>query len=236
MQLPRSIVDAYADTLEGLSDAVKSRLAEVLERIDYSRPVADVRNEVIAVMRTYGRMTALAASEVAADFYEQVRSASVGGTYKATAGEYGYSDAETEQFVRASVQHLVDEGEGGARSVIHESVTRIGYQVKRSAGETVIENGRRDRRRVSFARVPRPTKTYANGCRFCQMLAHSGFVYTTRETAGELSHYHDGCQCMVVPGFGDNPKVEGYDPSSYEYDADWWKERAERKRRERRGA
>ncbi len=236
MQLPRSIVDAYADSLEGLSDAVKGRLAEVLERIDYSRPVADVRNEVIAVMRTYGRAAALAASEVAADFYERVRAESVGGTYKAAVGEYGYSDTETEQFVRASVQHLVDEGEGGARPVIHESVTRIGYQVKRSAGETVIENGRRDRRRVSFARVPRPTKTYANGCRFCLMLAHRGFVYGTKDAAGDMNHYHDGCQCMVVPGFGDNPKVEGYDPSDYEYDADWWSARAERKRRERRGA
>jgi hypothetical protein len=47
------------------------------------------------------------------------------------------------------------------------------------------------------------------------MLASRGFVYRNAKTAGEMNHFHADCQCMVVPGFGDNPTVEGYDPNEY---------------------
>ncbi len=52
-------------------------------------------------------------------------------------------------------------------------------------------------------------------CAFCLMLASRGAVYHSRKTAGELMHFHRGCDCKVVPGFEDDPDavlVEGHDP------------------------
>jgi hypothetical protein len=126
-----------------------------------------------------------------------------------------YSDEAVEQYVRWAVQPLVDEGADGSQLVIDKLNTRIGYEVKHSAGNTVFRNGERDPRKVRFARVPRGSKSYPHGCPFCQMLASRGFVYRNAKTAGELNHFHADCQCMVVPGFGDNPRVEGYDPKEY---------------------
>lgn len=100
-------------------------------------------------------------------------------------------------------------------------------QVARKANETVMHNVKRDRRSgVRFARVPMGFHT----CDFCMMLASRGFVYWSRETAGEFSHYHSDCRCKVVPGRpeirsyvksgvhvtrGFDASVEGYDPDAY---------------------
>lgn len=100
-------------------------------------------------------------------------------------------------------------------------------QVARKANETVMHNVERDRRSgVRFARVPMGFHT----CDFCMMLASRGFVYWSRQSAGEFSHYHSDCRCKVVPGRpeirsyvkngvhvtrGFDASVEGYDPDTY---------------------
>ena len=63
---------------------------------------------------------------------------------------------------------------------------------------------------VRFARVPQGGDT----CTFCAMLASRGFVYWSRETAGEFDHYHRNCRCLVVPDDGSG-EVEGYDPDEW---------------------
>lgn len=81
-------------------------------------------------------------------------------------------------------------------------------QVARRANQTTIHNVARDSKKgVRFARIPMGAHT----CTFCMMLASRGFVYHTRETAGEFSHYHSNCRCKVVAGFP-GTSVEGYDP------------------------
>ncbi len=65
-------------------------------------------------------------------------------------------------------------------------------------------------RGVRFARVPQGGDT----CTFCAMLASRGFVYWSRETAGEFDHYHRNCRCLVVPDDGSG-EVEGYDPDEW---------------------
>ena len=80
--------------------------------------------------------------------------------------------------------------------------------MKRSAGESMFANGRRDKRRPKFARVPTGDET----CDFCLMLASRGFVYSSEATAGaiKLDHYHSGCSCRVICQWDDGD-VEGYD-------------------------
>ena len=43
------------------------------------------------------------------------------------------------------------------------------------------------------------------------MLASRGFVYATRRSAGELTRFHNKCDCRIVEGY-DGMRVEGYDP------------------------
>ena len=216
--VPRSYIDGYADGLEDISREMKRALADALVEVDWDRPVAEVREELVAIMRTYCGTSAGLASDLAAEFYSGLRLRLTGdaGTPLATGG--GYSDSAVEGAVRATVQPLAD-GRADAVDVITQALLeRLGYEVKSAAGKTIFENGRRDSKRVRYARIPRGSKSYPSGCPFCQMLASRGFKYRSELTAGGLDpdHYHDGCQCMVVPGFGDNPKVEGYDPHDYD--------------------
>jgi len=278
IQVPRKKVDEFADMLAFLAIALKEELAVQLAAIDFTLPVAEVRDELIEVMDPFCEASAQTSSAVAANFYEEVRAISLGSEtveslaatekevpapvdgkasqrqpeqptqpqldqisrimeplskepakqpdgFRAVAGDFGYDQRATESFIRDSVQHVADEGEAGADKVKREMQGRVGYQVKKSAGETIVVNGMRDSQSVRYARVPRPTKSYEDGCLFCQMLASRGFVYHTEGLAGLSSHYHDGCACMVVPGFGDNPKVEGYDPMKYKAASKEWQSR-----------
>lgn len=218
-RVPRSFVDGYADSLESLSDDMRKKLAESLKRINWEAPVADVRDALITVMQGYCGSSADVAASLAAEFYDGLRERMIGERYGAVLAP-DYSDEAIDQFVRWAVQPLVDDGADGSQSVVDRLNERIGYEVKRSAGNTVFRNGERDPRKVRFARVPRGSKSYPHGCPFCQMLASRGFVYRNAKTAGEMNHFHADCQCMVVPGFGDNPTVEGYDPNEY---MDRWK-------------
>lgn len=218
-RVPRSFVDGYADSLESLSEDMRKKLAESLKRINWDAPVADVRDALITVMQGYCGASADVAASLAAEFYDGLRERMIGERYGAVLAP-DYSDEAVDQFVRWAVQPLVDDGADGSQSVVDRLNERIGYEVKRSAGNTVFRNGERDPRKVRFARVPRGSKSYPHGCPFCQMLASRGFVYRNAKTAGEMNHFHADCQCMVVPGFGDNPTVEGYDPNEY---MDRWK-------------
>ena len=89
------------------------------------------------------------------------------------------------------------------------------YYVERSAFSNLVANC--DAGGIRYARVPSGTET----CAFCFMLASRGFVYHSENLAlfrgGTGSLYHQHCDCVVVPGFGDgfdqDAQVEGYTPS-----------------------
>lgn len=80
-------------------------------------------------------------------------------------------------------------------------------QVKRMANRTMTRNALRDG--VRYARVP----TGAETCGWCLMLASRGFVYASEKTAGATDHYHNDCDCKIMPEFGDT-EIEGYDPDA----------------------
>lgn len=118
--------------------------------------------------------------------------------------------------------------EPSPEDALKEELARLAKsQVSRRANETVSHNVRRDSKSgVRFARVPMGLHT----CDFCNMLASRGFVYWSKESAGEFSHWHADCRCKVVPGVpeiksywkngvhvtrGIDPSVEGYDPDSF---------------------
>ena len=219
-----------------VSTDMKRRLAEELDRIDYSQPVADVRNQLIAIMQPYCWESRVVAARVAAEFYDGIREFVLGERVGAIAID-NYDPDAVERRVRSAVTPLakvqqtfywaddvrLDEdyqremAQRAGREMGRALAEYVGYGVKDAAGSTVFGNGRRDPRRTKFARVPRGSKSYPNGCPFCQMLASRGFVYRSKLTAGGIDpdHYHDNCQCMVVPGWK-GASVEGYNPRDYD--------------------
>ena len=203
--IPRAAVDFLTDEINGISADAQARVMEVLQGIQWTpENVAQCRDLVIqalaAVMPTYTTM----AAQASADFYDAARELVVGEKMGAKAIS-DYDPAKTEGAVRGFVRFVLD---GRVETFNDQVLQRIDYEMKRSAGESMFANGRRDPRKPKFARVPTGDET----CDFCLMLASRGFVYSSEATAGaiKLDHYHSGDDCRVVCQWEDGG-VEDYD-------------------------
>lgn len=204
--LPRSAIDAYTARLNSLSEAARRAVSARMAAIEYES-IADLREQVIEIMRAVCGAASDMAAATAADFYDEVRELQTGVALGAQAVSAASPEA-TAAAVRAIVQVVVDGKPWEA--FVSQLQDRADFEVKRSAGECVKANAARDPMRPKWARVPSGTET----CRFCLMLASRGFAYTSEKSASEKSgggHYHPNCDCRIVPGF-DGMEVEGYDP------------------------
>ena len=223
--IPRAAVDFLTEEINGISADAQARVLEVLQGINWTpENIAQCRDLVIqalaAVMPTYTTM----AAQASADFYDAARELVVGEKMGARAIS-DFDMRKTEGAVRGFVRFVLRDD---VQTFNDQVLQRIDYEMKRSANMSVVENGRRDPKKVRYARVP----TGAETCDFCLMLASRGFVYQSEGTAS-ASHCHSSCDCRVTPGW-DGMEVEDYDPRSI-YDR-WQdaidakaKERAERK-------
>ena len=183
--IPRAAVDFLTEEINGISADAQARVLEVLQGINWTpENIAQCRDLVIqalaSVMPTYTTM----AAQASADFYDAARELVVGEKMGAQAIS-GYDEAKTAGAVRAFVRFVVD---GRVDTFNEQVLQRIDYEMKRSANMSVVENGRRDPKKVRYARVP----TGAETCDFCLMLASRGFVYQSESTAS-ASHVHAGC-------------------------------------------
>lgn len=212
-QIPRKYIDNYTKALNKLSADAQKRLADDLAKIDFTADVATVRDAIIDRMEFYCGPYADMAAILAAEFYDGLRELSVGKKLGALA-ESGREPIATEKAVRGIMQDVV-EGKA-AEAVVRKLLDRTDYEIKKSAGECIYRNGKRDPLKPRYARVPSGAET----CRFCIMLASRGFVYRTKESAGEGNHYHANCDCRIVPGFDWETTVAGYDPDAL---YDQWK-------------
>lgn len=219
--IPRAAVDFLTDEINGISADAQARVLKVLQGINWTpENVAECRELVLqalaAVMPTYTTM----AAQASADFYDAARELVVGEKLGAQAIS-DYDMRKTEGAVRGFVRFVLD---GRVETFNDQVLQRIDYEMKRSANMSVVENGRRDPKRVRYARVP----TGAETCDFCLMLASRGFVYQSEGTAG-AGHTHYACDCRCIPGW-DGMEVEGYDPQAV-YDR--WQDAIDAKAKER---
>lgn len=220
-KIPRRALDEYTRGVNAASrSAIEMFLADVAG-LDWTSPVADVRNALIEIMRVCCSSAADNAALVSAEFYDAARTISKGRPYGAVT-ESGYNPNATAGAVRAFVQDLVD-GKG-SRSVITKCRERIDYEAKRGAGNCIKANCARDPSHPRYARVPSGSET----CKFCLMLASRGPVYRNADSAGEGGHWHGNCDCRVVPIWGGKyvrtdagglvmrggTEIEGYDPDA----------------------
>jgi hypothetical protein len=217
-EIPRAYIDRFTQAINQLSDESRAMLAEELAGIDMSQDVATIRDQAIEIMQKWcGGATDMVAL-LAAEFYSGLREIEIGeaSTPLALSGRVPEATSES---VRAFAQHVVD---GDPQGFVDLCLERLDYEMRVSAANTVIENGRRDRRKPKYARVP----TGAETCDFCLMLASRGYVYSSEVGA---SHTHNGCDCRVVPSWGGS-KVEGYDPKAIK---ERWQDAIDTKAKER---
>lgn len=186
--IPRAAVDFLTDEINGISADAQARVLKILQGIRWTpENVAECRDLVLqalaSVMPTYTGM----AAQASADFYDAARELALGERLGAVSIS-GYDPRKTEGAVRGFVRFVLD---GRVETFNEQVLQRIDYEMKRSAGESMFANGRRDPRKPKYARVPTGDET----CDFCLMLASRGFVYTSEATAGaiKLDHYHAGC-------------------------------------------
>ena len=223
--IPRAAVDFLTEEINGISADAQARVMEVLQGIQWTpENIAQCRDLVIQALATVMPTYTTMAAQASADFYDAARELVVGERMGAQAIS-DYDPAKTAGAVRAFVRFVLRDD---VQTFNDQVLQRIDYEMKRSANMSVVENGRRDPKKVRYARVP----TGAETCDFCLMLASRGFVYQSEGTAS-ASHCHSSCDCRVTPGW-DGMEVEDYDPRSI-YDR-WQdaidaksKERAERK-------
>ena len=183
--IPRAAVDFLTEEINGISADAQARVLKVLQGINWTpENVAQCRDLVIqalsAVMPTYTTM----AAQASADFYDAARELVVGEKMGAQAIS-DFDMRKTEGAVRAFVRFVLRDE---VQTFNDQVLQRIDYEMKRSANMSVVENGRRDPKKVRYARVP----TGAETCDFCLMLASRGFVYQSEGTAG-AGHTHYAC-------------------------------------------
>lgn len=200
-------LDNYERMLAELDYLQKDDVGAYLEALDFSDPSA-IASKLIEVFEAYTQGYTELAAELAASFYEMIRSEQIGGTYTAMRNT-GRNPAATEGAVRGIIFGSANPNAIPSLLLQHES-----YELRRAAGQNTIINTEHDPLKPRYARVPMPSTAYSNGCPFCRMLASRGFVYHTKESAGELDHYHADCHCKVVPSW-DSSGVENYDPKKY---------------------
>lgn len=156
----------------------------------------------INISTRYGNVGASAAAE----WYEGVR-AQQGYSAVLAAGDDVSTMVKASRY--AVRNGVTPESEKFLMSMLQTSVLQ-------AARNTISLNVGRDPSRPRFARVP-----IGRTCAFCVMLGSRGFVYWSAESAGDFTKYHNDCDCAIVPGWGDNPTLAGYDPDKYraEYEA-----------------
>ena len=215
-ELPRWMMDAYNGEIDEVTLRAGAELVDFLS--DYDLDEMDLaarealRDETIAkvnsIIDDYGDATA----SIAADFHEEL-SDMAGEAGKAIMPP-GFDTQRTDRAVRRAADSLF--GDGADIGAFANSVsTYLARAVSHRADECVAESavaaneasaksGQKGKKK--FARIPS-----GPSCGFCIMLASRGFVYATRKSAGELTRFHNDCDCRIVEGHV-GMVVEGYDP------------------------
>ena len=219
--IPRAAVDFLTEEINGISADAQARVLKVLQGIQWTpENIAECRELVLQALATVMPTYTTMAAQASADFYDAARELVVGERMGAQAIS-DYDPRKTEGAVRGFVRFVLRDE---VQTFNDQVLQRIDYEMKRSANTSVVENGRRDPKKVRYARVP----TGAETCDFCLMLASRGFVYQSEGTAG-AGHTHYACDCRCIPGW-DGMEVEGYDPQAI-YDR--WQDAIDGKARER---
>lgn len=203
----REDLNRYSRAAARISNAARADLEAFFSGLDLSRPEW-ARDELIEFLPrltyTYGEATATAAAE----WFEELRTGAVGGTYSAILAD-PMDEARIVGEVRYAAGHLFTDNPQKTLALLSGATQKYVQYMGRA---TVARNAEHDPRKPRFARVPSGAKT----CAWCTMLASRGWVYHSKELAGGHGHeFHDDCDCQIVPEWERAVHhISGYDPDA----------------------
>jgi len=163
-----------------------------------------VRDFLMEVVPAIGDKYGMASATLAADWYDEVRSAAaVRGTFLAEPAPLPDS-SRYEALVRWGVDPLFrpEPDPEASQSLVGGGLQKI---VTNMHGQTLTESTLRDPAAQGWSRMAR-----AEGCDICKVLAGRGAVY--REATADFAT-HDHCLCVAVPEFGAVREVRDYERS-----------------------
>lgn len=208
MNLTKARLSEYVNGLSVLADAAKAELSnglwEVWQATGHDMDMLHDAVNMLAppIAAKYGK----ASSTLAAELWEEIYRHDRGRSAMAVLDD----EDDTHLFGASSGYAFRDGAATDPDQAVAHVMGTMGRAVLNHARRTTTRNTRRHG--GGYARVPTGPTT----CAFCLMLASRGFVYNTRETAGEFDKYHDDCDCVVVASFDEAQSlVEGYDPDEY---------------------
>lgn len=214
MEFSADDISNHSDNLNAIGDAavddLRSYCNDLFSGVDWSDADDDtrkqLRNQVIDhvnyIQETYGS----ASESIGSLFFDNALSSD---GELANAVMVGVANnQQVSNSVRYWARHLFGEDPDldafvdGVSAFVRRTVTHAGDL---SVAESAVSTNEQQDLGIRYARVPQgPT------CSFCIMLASRGFVYASRESAGQLEQYHDDCNCRIVAGMP-GTEVEGYD-------------------------
>lgn len=228
----RAEVDAYQSVIDGLSEVSYSRLKQLLIAIDDPNPIK-FRDALLTAYPELMRPFMSAASEVAAQWYSELRAATPAkSAYRATTVPLP-PDEQLDATVRYAVTPLfTPTPQPFIGSQILSLLTGASQRYIANQGrDTIVTNSYADPVRTGWARIPQP-----GCCAFCGLMASRGATYRSEqsalfvvgrgvdpsETAGKRGgqglgkrargeaklgdKYHNHCRCVAAPVMigGDN--------------------------------
>lgn len=207
--MKRTVFEGYRKALDAITVGAQRDLNVLVNEVLASELSGEVLEQALIdgmhqIAYDYGNVSALAAE----DFYLQMRPESLGEftVYPADPPDYWES-------VRA-VKHVLPRADGDPRKTRDFLSDAMSRMVQMPARKTVQLAAEMDRASgARWARVPAGGKT----CAFCYVLASRGFEHKSENAAlytKSGDEYHNNCRCTAVPGWGDNPEVEGFDPEA----------------------
>lgn len=202
-------VAAYRSTQRDLVAVVLAELVawwqELIASLTGDVPVAQIEAFTADLVAVYGDAAALAA----ADWYDELRDAAgVPGRFRARMADPAPA-GQAAAVARWAAGPLFGAEPNPDQALEHLSggVQRL---VLQPARQTIADSVDQDPADARWARVPSGATT----CAFCLVLASRGFAYHSRESAGDERKFHSFCDCQIVPDWGSDPRLEGYDPDS----------------------
>lgn len=213
MKIPANVVGRYHRQVSELSEQAGRKYEQIVRQIEdawSSRDQESLVEQLVELADSITDMYGDAAATVAANLYAEI--AELQGILLSSVP---IANSINREHLRNRINQLIERNTVGAvidwDGFRRDLVAMVKTAVKTQAGDTITENAGRDtRHKVKYARVPMGKET----CAWCIMLASQGFVYASKKTAGEFRHFHDNCDCIIVPSFGEG-SIEGYDESEY---------------------
>lgn len=211
MQISKKHLDSIAKKLNVVSAAGRATLEQLLISAPAGYNEEALSGYLVNQYKALIESCATSAASLGVEEYNKYRLQQTGDASFQAMPELQYNPDITEDIVKGNIIEACSKRDIGFLS--EKLGKNIDASVMHAYSGTHYQNAQRDPLKPRYARIP----TSPTPCKFCLMLASRGFVYISKETAGDRNKYHPFCRCQAVPQFdktGKSINVEGYNPDS----------------------